>query len=108
MLFLFIGQVISAQCPGPAGDCDGDEVLDHLDLDDNNNWIPTIPFRSDAKINKDLKTLTDRNDSDVCTSSVTTYQSDGKAFKIIKKVENGYFEEATPNKCITKNSEYLE
>ena len=78
------------------------------DLDDNNNWIPTISFRSDAKINKDLKTLTDRNDSDVCTSSVTTYQSDGKAFKIIKKVENGYFEEATPNKCITKNSEYLE
>ena len=33
---------------------------------------------------------------------VSTYQSDGKAFKIIKKVENGYFEEAYPNKCITR------
>ena len=39
MLLLFIGQTISAQCPGPVGDCDGDEVLDYLDLDDNNNGI---------------------------------------------------------------------
>ena len=31
--------MISAQCPGPVGDCDGDEVLDYLDLDDNNNGI---------------------------------------------------------------------
>ena len=33
------GYIASAQCPGPVGDCDGDEVLDHLDLDDNNNGI---------------------------------------------------------------------
>ena len=39
MLLLFIGQMISAQCPGPLGDCDGDEVLDYLDFDDNNNGI---------------------------------------------------------------------
>ena len=31
--------MISAQCQGPVGDCDGDEVLDYLDLDDNNNGI---------------------------------------------------------------------
>jgi hypothetical protein len=75
--------------------------------EDSVQAIPTISFRGDAKVNKELKTLTTRNDSDVCTSSVTTYQSDGKGFKIIKKVENGYFEEANPNKCITKKYEYL-
>ncbi len=36
---LFFGQIALAQCPGPAGDCDGDEVLDYLDFDDNNNGI---------------------------------------------------------------------
>ena len=64
--------------------------------------IPTISFRGDAEINKELKTLMTRNDSNVCTSTVTTYQSDGTGFKVIKKVENGYFEEANPNKCITR------
>ena len=39
MVFLLFGYIASAQCPGPVGDCDGDEVLDHLDLDDNNNGI---------------------------------------------------------------------
>ena len=45
-LFLFYLIIISslvnelkAQCPGPVGDCDGDEVLDYIDLDDNNNGI---------------------------------------------------------------------
>ena len=70
--------------------------------EDSVQAIPTISFRGDAEINKELKTLTTRNDSDVCTSSVTTYQSDGTGFKVIKKVENGYFEEANPNKCITR------
>ncbi len=28
-----------AQCPGPAGDCDGDGIADAIDLDDNNNGI---------------------------------------------------------------------
>tara|TARA_B100000575_G_scaffold290355_1_gene293902 strand:+ start:122 stop:1261 length:1140 start_codon:yes stop_codon:yes gene_type:complete len=70
--------------------------------EDSVQAIPTISFRGDAEINKEFKTLTTRNDSDVCTSSVTTYQSDGTGFKVIKKVENGYFEEAYPNKCITR------
>ena len=39
MIFILFGFIASAQCPGPVGDCDGDEVLDHLDLDDNNNGI---------------------------------------------------------------------
>jgi|SaaInlStandDraft_1057018.scaffolds.fasta_scaffold01363_12 hypothetical protein len=39
-LFLFLSaNKLNAQCPGPAGDCDGDEVLDYIDLDDNNNGI---------------------------------------------------------------------
>ena len=38
IVFLF-GQFSIAQCPGPVGDCDGDEVLDYLDFDDNNNGI---------------------------------------------------------------------
>ena len=70
--------------------------------EDSVQAIPTISFRGDAEINKELKTLTTRNDSDVCTSSVTTYQSDGTGFKVIKIVENGYFEEANPKKCITR------
>tara|TARA_B100001287_G_C22638346_1_gene508789 strand:+ start:311 stop:1450 length:1140 start_codon:yes stop_codon:yes gene_type:complete len=70
--------------------------------EDSVQAIPTISFRGDAEINKELKTLTNRNDSDVCTSSVTTYQSDGTGFKVIKKVENGYFDKNNPNKCITR------
>tara|TARA_B100001121_G_scaffold298247_1_gene305580 strand:- start:111 stop:1250 length:1140 start_codon:yes stop_codon:yes gene_type:complete len=70
--------------------------------EDSVQAIPTISFRGDAEINKELKTLMTRNDSNVCTSTVTTYQSDGTGFKVIKKVENGYFEEANPNKCITR------
>jgi hypothetical protein len=39
-LFLLLSaNKLNAQCPGPAGDCDGDEVLDYIDLDDNNNGI---------------------------------------------------------------------
>ena len=64
--------------------------------------IPTISFRGDAEINKELKTLTTRNDSNVCTSTVTTYQSDGTGFKVIKKVESDYFDEDNPNQCITR------
>ena len=33
------GDNLNAQCPGPAGDCDGDGILDVIDLDDNNNGI---------------------------------------------------------------------
>jgi len=64
--------------------------------------IPTISFRGDAEIDKELKTLTTRNDSNVCTSTVTTYQSDGTGFKVIKKVESDYFDEDNPNQCITR------
>ena len=39
VLIFFSGQFSNAQCPGPSGDCDGDEILDHVDLDDNNNGI---------------------------------------------------------------------
>ena len=39
LVFLFLGGLINAQCPGSVGDCDGDEVLDYIDLDDNNNGI---------------------------------------------------------------------
>ena len=67
--------------------------------------LPSISFRSDAEINKDLKTLTTRNDSNVCTSSVITYRSDGIGFKVIKKVENDYFDKNNPNKCITRVSD---
>ena len=70
--------------------------------EDSVQAIPTISFRGDAEINKELKTLTNRNDSDVCTSSVTTYQSDGTGFKVIKKVESDYFDEDNPNQCITR------
>ena len=70
--------------------------------EDSVQAIPTISFRGDAEINKELKTLTTRNDSDVCTSSVTTYQSDGTGFKVIKKVESDYFDEDNPNQCITR------
>ena len=38
-LTLLVGQQTYAQCPGPLGDCDGDEILDATDLDDNNNGI---------------------------------------------------------------------
>jgi len=38
-LFLLLSQLSMGQCPGPVGDCDGDEVLDYLDFDDNNNGI---------------------------------------------------------------------
>ncbi len=39
LIVLLSGQFSIAQCPGPVGDCDGDEVLDYLDFDDNNNGI---------------------------------------------------------------------
>ena len=77
-----------------------------FDLDDDNNVVPTISFRSDAKINKELKTLTTRNDSNVCTSKVITYQSDGTGFKMIKKVERDYFEKDNPNQCIKRVINY--
>ena len=38
-LTLLVGHQTYAQCPGPLGDCDGDEILDATDLDDNNNGI---------------------------------------------------------------------
>ena len=38
-LFLFLSaNKLNAQCPGPAGDCDGDEVLDYIDLDTTCDW----------------------------------------------------------------------
>lgn len=73
--------------------------------DNGDDMLPSISFRSDAEINKDLKTLTTRNDSNVCTSSVITYRSDGIGFKVIKKVENDYFDKNNPNKCITRVSD---
>ncbi len=77
-----------------------------FDLHDDNNVVPTISFRSDAKINKELKTLTTRNDSNVCTSTVITYQSDGTGFRMIKKVERDYFDKDNPNQCIERVINY--
>ena len=77
-----------------------------FDLHDDNNMVPTISFRSDAKINKELKTLTTRNDSNVCTSTVITYQSDGTGFRMIKKVERDYFDKDNPNQCIERVINY--
>ena len=68
--------------------------------------VPTISFRGDAEINKELKTLTTRNDSNVCTSTVITYQSDGKGFKVMKKVERDYFDKDNPNQCLERVSNY--
>ncbi|MGB1450055.1 MAG: hypothetical protein ACPG8F_09500, partial [Flavobacteriaceae bacterium] len=39
LILLMLGRQAYAQCPGPAGDCDGDGILDAVDLDDNNNGI---------------------------------------------------------------------
>lgn len=100
-------------------DFDGDDEIIIGTIDGNRGWheyqiyelentektlkaVPTISFRGDAEINKELKTLTTRNDSNVCTSSVITYQSDGKGFKAIKKVERDYFDKDNPNECIQR------
>ena len=64
--------------------------------------IPTISFQGNAEIDIEQKTLTSRVSSDVCTSTVITYQSDGTGFKVIKKVESDYFDEDNPNECITR------
>lgn len=39
LIFSLMANQLSAQCPGPVGDCDGDGILDAIDLDDNNNGI---------------------------------------------------------------------
>ena len=104
-------------------DFDGNDEIIIGTIDGNRGWheyqiyelentektlkaVPTISFRGDAEINKELKTLTTRNDSNVCTSTVTTYQSDGTGFKVIKKVESDYFDKDNPNQCIKKVSNY--
>ena len=100
-------------------DFDGDDEIIIGTIDGNRWWheyqiyelentektlkaVPTISFRGDAEINKEFKTLTTRIDSNVCTSTVITYQSDGTGFKVMKKVERDYFDKDNPNKCITK------
>ena len=104
-------------------DFDGNDEIIIGTIDGNRGWheyqiyelentektlkaVPTISFRGDAEINKELKTLTTRNDSNVCTWTVTTYQSDGTGFKVIKKVESDYFEKDNPNQCIKRVSNY--
>jgi len=64
--------------------------------------IPTISFQGNAEIDTEQKTITSRVSSDVCSSTVTTYQSDGTGFKVIKKVESDYFDKDNPNQCITR------
>jgi len=104
-------------------DFDGNDEIIIGTIDGNRGWheyqiyelentekalkaVPTISFRGDAEINKELKTLTARNDSNVCASTVTTYQSDGTGFKIIKKVENDYFDSNNLNKCSARIIDY--
>ena len=103
-------------------DFDGDDEIIIGTIDGNRWWheyqiyelentektlkaVPTISFRGDAEINKEFKTLTTRIDSNVCTSTVITYQSDGTGFKVMKKVERDYFDKDNPNKCITRVSD---
>ena len=100
-------------------DFDGNDEIIIGTIDGNRGWheyqiyelentektlkaVPTISFRGDAEINKELKTLTTRNDSNACSSTVTTYQSDGTGFKVIKKVESDYFDKENSNECIKR------
>ncbi len=83
LLFVLLSiQISIAQCPGPVGDCDGDEVLDYLDFDDNNNGILDteecpITFIDFSAISAGLSpgdpsaVFTDFLNGDTLTSSIT-------------------------------------
>ena len=83
LLFVLLSiQISMAQCPGPVGDCDGDEVLDYLDFDDNNNGILDteecpITFIDFSAISAGLSPgdpsaiFTDFLNGDTLTSSIT-------------------------------------
>ena len=67
---------------------------------------PTISFQGNAEIDKEQKTLTSRVSSDICTSTVITYQSDGTGFKIIKKIEYNYADDPKNMECNKRVKSY--